>query len=73
VSKQITHRFHTERFSLKKLNEVEGKEQYHIKISNRFTTLEILDVNRACLLLLPLKWLKSHFGLTNEYSTDASL
>jgi hypothetical protein len=27
VSKQITLKFHMERFSLKKLNEVEGKEQ----------------------------------------------
>jgi hypothetical protein len=28
VSKQITHRFHMQRFDLKKLNEVEGKEPY---------------------------------------------
>ncbi|PNF32224.1 hypothetical protein B7P43_G18020 [Cryptotermes secundus] len=28
VSKQTTHRVHMERFNLKKLNEVEGKEQY---------------------------------------------
>jgi hypothetical protein len=26
VSKQTMHRFHTERFNLKKINEVEGKE-----------------------------------------------
>jgi hypothetical protein len=32
-----------ERFSLKKLNEVEGKEQYLIQISNRFPDLENLD------------------------------
>jgi hypothetical protein len=31
VSKQTTHRVHMERFSLKKLNDVEGKEQYHIE------------------------------------------
>jgi hypothetical protein len=43
VSKQTTHKFHMERFSLKKLNEVEGKEQYHVEISNRFTALENLD------------------------------
>jgi hypothetical protein len=40
-----------ERFSLKKLNEVEGKEQYHVEISNRFGALENLDtkedINRA--------------------------
>jgi hypothetical protein len=29
-----------ERFNLKKLNEVEGKEQYRVEISNRFRALE---------------------------------
>jgi hypothetical protein len=42
VSNQTMHRFHMERFSLKELNEVEGKEQYHVEISNRFTALENL-------------------------------
>jgi hypothetical protein len=36
VSKQTMHRVHMERFNLKKLNEVEGKEQYRVEISNRF-------------------------------------
>jgi hypothetical protein len=40
-----------ERFSFKKLNEVEGKENYRIEVSNRFALLEDLDVeveiNRA--------------------------
>jgi hypothetical protein len=40
-----------ERFSLKKLNEVEGKEQYRVEISNKFIALENLqaevDINRA--------------------------
>jgi hypothetical protein len=40
VSKQTMHRFHMEWFSLKKLKEVEGKEQYQIEISNRSTVLE---------------------------------
>jgi hypothetical protein len=43
VSKQRTHRVHMERFNLKKLNEVEGKEQYCVEISNRFAALENLD------------------------------
>jgi hypothetical protein len=30
VSKQTAHRIHMERFSLKKLNEVEGKEHYRV-------------------------------------------
>jgi hypothetical protein len=32
VSKNTTQKFHIERFNLKKLNEVEGKEQYFIEI-----------------------------------------
>jgi hypothetical protein len=52
VSKQTTHRFHMEEFNLKKLKEVEGKEQYRVKISDRFAALENLDAevdfNRAC-------------------------
>ncbi|PNF26444.1 hypothetical protein B7P43_G16449, partial [Cryptotermes secundus] len=51
VSRQTTHRFHTERFNLKKINEVEGKEQYCVEISNRFAAMENLetevDVNKA--------------------------
>jgi hypothetical protein len=43
MSKQTTHRFHMERFNLKKLNEVKGKEQYRVEISNRFAALENLD------------------------------
>jgi hypothetical protein len=43
VNKQRLHRFHIERFNLKKLNEVEGKEQYHVEVSNRFAALEDLD------------------------------
>jgi hypothetical protein len=31
VSKQRMHGIHIERFNLKKLNEVEGKEQYRLK------------------------------------------
>jgi hypothetical protein len=38
-------------FNLKKLNEVDGKEQYCVEISNRFAALENLDaevdINRA--------------------------
>jgi hypothetical protein len=46
VSKQIMHRFHMERFNLKKLNKVEGKDQYHVEISNceAGTTLAPLNV-----------------------------
>jgi hypothetical protein len=43
VSKQTTHRLHMGRFSLKKLNEIEGKEQYRVEISNRFAALDPMD------------------------------
>jgi hypothetical protein len=33
VSKQTMHRFHIERFNLKKLNKAEDKEQYQVDIS----------------------------------------
>jgi hypothetical protein len=40
-----------ERFNLKKLNEVEGKEQYRVEVSNRFAALEDLgtevEINSA--------------------------
>jgi hypothetical protein len=43
VNKQRSHRFHMERFNLKKLNQVQGKEQYRVEVSNRFAALEALD------------------------------
>jgi hypothetical protein len=51
VSKQTTHTVHMERFHLNKLNELEGKEEYHVEISSMFAALENLDaelyINRA--------------------------
>jgi hypothetical protein len=43
VNKQRLHRFHMERFSLKKLNEVEGKEKYHVEALIRFAALDYLN------------------------------
>jgi hypothetical protein len=40
VNKQGSHTFHMERFNLKKLNDVEGKEKYRVEVSNRFVALE---------------------------------
>jgi hypothetical protein len=31
-------------FSLSKLKQVEGKKQYHVRVTNRFAALEDLDV-----------------------------
>jgi hypothetical protein len=51
VNKQKSHRFHMERLNLKKLNEVEDKEQYRVEVSNRFAVLEDLvaevEINSA--------------------------
>jgi hypothetical protein len=51
MSKQTTHRVHMERFSLNKLNEVEGKQQYRVEISNGFADFEVVNtevaINRA--------------------------
>jgi hypothetical protein len=44
VNKQTSHKFNMERFNLKKLNDVEGKEKYHDEVSNRFAALEDLDI-----------------------------
>jgi hypothetical protein len=44
VSKQVTQRFvGMERSNLKKLNNLEVKEQYQVKILNGFASLENLD------------------------------
>jgi phosphomevalonate kinase len=43
VNRQRSHKFHMERLNLKKLNEVEGKEQFCVEVSDRFAALEDLD------------------------------
>jgi hypothetical protein len=40
ASKHTTHRIYMERFNLKKLNEVGGRKQYCVEISDRFAALE---------------------------------
>jgi endonuclease/exonuclease/phosphatase family metal-dependent hydrolase len=45
VNKQRSHRFHMERSSLKKLNEVEAVKGNIIEVTNRFAALEDLDTD----------------------------
>jgi len=45
ANKQATQNFDVKRFILRKLNELEGRKQYQIKISNRFVVLEKLNDN----------------------------
>jgi hypothetical protein len=48
VKKQRSDSFHTERFNLKKLKDVEAKEQYRVEISNRFADLDTdVDINTS--------------------------
>jgi hypothetical protein len=51
MCKQTMHKFHMERFNLKKLKKVEAKEKYRDEISNRSTDLENsendVDIKRA--------------------------
>jgi hypothetical protein len=46
-----SHRFHTERFNVRKLNMAEGKGKYHNEVKNKFAALEDLgagaDINNA--------------------------
>jgi hypothetical protein len=52
VSKQARQNFNSERFDLKKQDDVEVKEKYQVEISNIYATLESLDgsfdINNAC-------------------------
>jgi hypothetical protein len=46
VNKEKLQRLHMERFNLKKLKlelQLEGKEQYHVEVSNKFAYLEDLN------------------------------
>jgi hypothetical protein len=43
VSKRARQKFDVERFELEKLNDVEVKEKWQVKISNRFDALENLE------------------------------
>jgi hypothetical protein len=58
VNIQRSQRFHMERFNLKKLNEVEGKEKYRVEVSNKFAALEDLDAEME--LIVPGKQLKEY-------------
>jgi hypothetical protein len=45
VRKQAAQNFDGERFNLRKLNELEAKEEYQIEITNSFAALENLVVD----------------------------
>jgi hypothetical protein len=43
ANKQTSQKLYKERFNLKKLNDVEGKEKYRVEVSNRYATLKNWD------------------------------
>ena len=45
VSKQAAQNFDAERFNFRKLNQLEVRKQYQIKISKRFAALENLNIS----------------------------
>jgi hypothetical protein len=47
VSKQAAQNFDMDRFNLMKLNELEVRKKYRIKISNRFSALETYVMERT--------------------------
>jgi hypothetical protein len=48
VNKQISHSYHMERLNLKKLHKAEGKQQYHVQVSNRFADMDTKEeINSA--------------------------
>jgi hypothetical protein len=47
ANKQRLHRCHMQRLNLKKLNEVAGKEEHRVEVSNRFPAMEDYIINSA--------------------------
>jgi hypothetical protein len=43
VSKRVRQKFDRETFDLKQLDDIEVKEKYQVRVSNRFAALESLD------------------------------
>jgi hypothetical protein len=66
--KQRSHCFHMERFILKRINKVKGKEKYRVEVPNRFRALETeMEVNSAWETIresgTEIKWDTSASGL----------
>jgi hypothetical protein len=55
------------RFNLKKLNEVEGNEKYHVQVSNRFAALEDLNMWNLKVLVKQLERISKFQAKTIGY------
>jgi hypothetical protein len=51
LSKKTAQKFSVERFNLRKLNELEDRKEYQIKISKRFTGLKTLSDSKELIWL----------------------
>jgi hypothetical protein len=51
VNKHRSHRCNVERFNLKELNKVEGKEQYRVEVSDRFQLWNIWTLRLILIVL----------------------
>jgi hypothetical protein len=52
VNKQRSQRFHMESFTLKKLDEIESKEQYRVEVPNRFALWKIRTLRWKSVVLV---------------------
>jgi len=52
VSKQAAQRFDMDKFNLKKLNDMDVREQYQLNISNRFLPLENLMMMMMMMMMM---------------------
>jgi hypothetical protein len=68
VNKQRSQRFHMEWLNLKKLNNVEGKEQFRVEVSNRFAASEDLDAD----MVLKSAWENIRENITNSANESLS-
>jgi hypothetical protein len=67
--KQAVQNFDMERLNLRKLNHVEVKEQFLIKISNRFSAYENLDENVDITFIV---WILFHICMSRHCSVLSS-
>jgi hypothetical protein len=55
-----------DRFNLKKLNEVESKEQYHVEVSNRFVALK--DLNKEVEINSVWEMIRENINISDKES-----
>jgi hypothetical protein len=59
-----------ERFNIKKLKKVEGKEQYRVEVANRFADLEYLDAQAEINSAWETTSIRKNINISAEESLD---